>query len=129
MPSFRFFGIAIIVLVRRGIRRLYYTWKLCFRFFNINQILGFEHCHLHEVYEKIESNFNVASVWRAQYLPADFLSRSEFTDERGHFALGGLAGAKNDERRRFKIARAKWFDASFCLRRSTRVVETARLTK
>jgi len=83
--SFQYIGSSLLI---------FYTWKLRFRFLNVNQILGFEHGHFHEVDEKIESDFHVASIRGSQYLPANFLPRSEFTDERGHFALGGLAGAK-----------------------------------
>lgn len=70
------------------------TWKLSFRFLDVYQILGLVNGHFHKVYEKIESNFNVTSIRSSQYLSTNPLPRSEFTNERGHFALGGLAGAK-----------------------------------
>lgn len=80
-----------------------YTWKLCFCFFNINQILGFKNRYFHKVNEKIESDFNIASIRSSQYLTTNFLSRSKFTNERGHFALGGLTSAKMTNEKRFNF--------------------------
>lgn len=71
---------------------MFFTWKLSFSFLDIYKILCFKDSHFHEINKEIETDFHVSPVRSSQNLSTDFLTRTKFTNKRGHFTFSWLTG-------------------------------------